>query len=391
MFLRRILDFGRRTGATILRYLKSTYIPFWCAIIFSSIYSIMLVYSCTISNGTRTVTTQIIAVVIGSTAAVIISLMDYERLGELWWLVGGVCIFLVSLTFIAGQSAAGEGAKADDRAWLDIFGVSFQPSELMKIGFLITFSYHLSKVIKDGKLNSIPHLLTLVGHVCLPVGLIIIQRDEGSALMFLVMAAIIILGSGLNWKYIAVAMVGVLAALPLLWQVLSTTQKQRIQAVYSPQEGDELTTLYQQTLGRMAIGSGELTGLGWRKGTMIQSGLVPEDYNDFILTVAGEEFGFIGTTLILFLLASIMVMTINVALTAKDDMGRFICLGFFGLIAAQTIFNVGMVLVVLPVIGITLPFFSAGGSSSMCLYFGVGLVLSVYMRRGESRMSIATL
>lgn len=351
----------------------------------------MLVYSCTIQNGTRTVTTQIIAFLVGSTAAVIISLMDYERLGELWWLVAAVCISLMLLTLVFGGGAAGEGAKADDRAWLDIFGVSFQPSELLKIGFLITFPYHLSKVIKEGKINSIPHLLTLVGHICVPVGLIVLQRDEGSALMFLIMAAIMILGSGLDAKYIAVAFIGFFAALPLLWQVLTTTQKQRFQAVYSPQEGDELDILYQQTLGRIAIGSGELTGLGWRNGTMTQAGLVPEDYNDFILTVAGEEFGFIGATLVLVILASIMVMTINVALTAKDDMGRFICLGFFGLIAAQTIFNVGMVLVVLPVIGITLPFFSAGGSSSMCLYFGVGLVLSVYMRRGESRMSIAGL
>lgn len=389
--MRKVLDSFRRAGRSIYRYLRSTYLPYFCVVIFASIYGIMLVYSCTIQNGTRTVTTQIIAFLVGSTAAVIISLMDYERLGELWWLISAVCISLMLLTLVFGGGAAGEGAKADDRAWLDIFGVSFQPSELLKIGFLITFPYHLSKVIKEGKINSIPHLLTLVGHICVPVGLIVLQRDEGSALMFLIMAAIMILGSGLDAKYIAVAFIGFFAALPLLWQVLTTTQKQRFQAVYSPQEGDELDILYQQTLGRIAIGSGELTGLGWRNGTMTQAGLVPEDYNDFILTVAGEEFGFIGATLVLVILASIMVMTINVALTAKDDMGRFICLGFFGLIAAQTIFNVGMVLVVLPVIGITLPFFSAGGSSSMCLYFGVGLVLSVYMRRGESRMSIASL
>ena len=389
--LRKFLNFWARIGGAIYKYIRTTYVPFWCAIIIASVYSIMLVYSSTIDNGSRTVVTQIIAAVGGSIAAIIISLMDYERLGELWWLVAGVCLFLMGLTFVAGRGALGEESTADDRAWIDIFGISFQPSELLKIGFLITFSYHLSRVIKDGKLNSIPHLIMLAGHVAVPVGLIVLQHDEGSALMFLVMASIILLGSGLDWKYITVAFVAVLAMLPLLWQFLSTTQKTRIQAVYSPQEGDELTTLYQQTLGRIAIGSGELTGQGWRQGTMIQAGLVPEDHNDFILTVAGEEFGFIGTTLVLMILGSIMVLSVNAALTAKDDMGRFICLGFFGLIAAQTLFNVGMVLVVLPVIGITLPFFSAGGSSSMCLYFGVGLVLSVYMRRGESRMSISSL
>lgn len=388
--MHRSVGFGKRAIYAIVRYVRSTYVAMWCVLLTASVYSCMLVYSATYNTGsTRPVFTQIAACVIGYTAAVVISLMDYERLGELWPIVAGVCVTLVGLTFIFGKQAAGEGALADDRAWLDIFGVSFQPSELMKIGFLITFPYHLSQTVKAGKLNSIPHLLLLIAHVAFPVGLIIAQGDDGTALMFLIMAVVIMAGSGLNWKFLAAGFSGALAALPLLWQFLSSDQKNRFRAVYNPKPGDELGSLYQQTLGRIAIGSGELTGQGWCNGTMIQSGIVPEDHNDFIFTVAGEEFGFIGTSLVLLLLVAIMVMTIKTALSARDDMGRFICLGFFGLIAAQTIFNIGMCLVLLPVIGITLPFFSAGGSSSMCLYFGFGLVLSVYMRRGESRRQVS--
>lgn len=388
--MNRTLAFLTRAGKSILGYVKRTYVIYWLVVLACSVYSLMLVYSCTGTSGSlRTVLTQLIACVIGYTAAVVISLMDYEKLGELWYLVAGFCLVLVGLTFIIGQGAQGAYSTADDKAWLNIFGVSFQPSELMKIGFLITFSYHLANTIKAGNINSLPHIFLLLGHIMVPVGLIVFQGDHGTALMFLVMAIFILIGSGVDWKYILAGFLALIAVLPILWQVLSPDQQERFRAVYNPKEGDELGHLYQQTLGRYAIGSGGLTGAGWTDGRMIQSGLVPADHNDFIFVVAAEEFGFIGATVLVILLVGVMILTLKAGLEARDDMGRFICLGFFGLIAAQTMFNLGMCLVVLPVIGITLPFFSAGGSSSMCLYFGFGLVLSVYMRRNVSNMQFA--
>lgn len=378
-------QFGRRFGGAIAGYFRRTYIPYWIVTMCASIYSILLVYSATRSTGSpRTALTQLAACVIGYLAAIVISLMDYERLGELWYLIAGVCVVLVGLTFFVGQGASGEYSLADDQAWLNIFGVSFQPSELMKIGFLVTFSYHLSITIKNKHLNSLPHLLLLLAHIAFPAGLIILQGDQGTALMFLSMAAITLIGSGINWKFLIAGFVAVIASLPVIWQIMPAFQKERIRAVYNPRPGDEMNYLYQQILGRLAIGSGGITGQGWTKGRMIQSGLVPADHNDLIFTVAAEEFGFVGASLVMLILVAIMIMTLNAAIQSRDDMGRFICLGFFGLLAAQTIFNIGMCLVLLPVIGITLPFFSAGGSSSMCLYFGFGLVLSVYMRKNEA-------
>jgi len=387
--MQKTVGLGLRVIRAIGNYCRSTYIPFWIVTIIASIYSCMLVYSATNAFGTRTLYVQIIACVVGYIGAIIISLMDYERLGEIWYVVAGICLFLVGLTFIWGESASGAFSTADDKAWLNIFGISFQPSELMKIGFLVTFSYHLSHTIKDGNLNSLPHLLLLLGHIGVPVLLIMEQGDHGTALMFMVMAVIIIFGCGIDWKYILFAALAVLAALPIIWNILPPFQRERIRAVYNPREGDEMNILYQQTMGRLAIGSGGLTGQGWLKGQMTQGELVPSDHNDFIFAVAAEEFGFIGATAVIVIEILIMVFTLYTALNARDNMGRFICLGFFGLIAAQTVFNLGMCLVVLPVIGITLPFFSAGGSSSMCLYFGFGLVLSVYMRKNESNMRFA--
>ena len=388
--MQKTVNIGKRIIGAIVGYIKNTYLALWVVVLASSVYSCMLVYSATKNLGSnRAVITQMLACILGYIAAIIISLMDYERLGELWYLIGGGCVFLVGLTFFIGTGASGEYSLADDQAWLNIFGVSFQPSELMKIGFIVTFSYHLSLTIKNKNINSLPHLLLLLGHIGLPAGLIVLQGDHGTALMFLSMSVVMLIGSGINWKYLLFGGLLALSMLPIVWQIMPTFQKERIRAVYNPKPGDEMDYLYQQTLGRLAIGSGGLTGQGWQQGRMIQSGLVPADNNDLIFTVAAEEFGFVGASLVLLLLVSIMILSLKTALNARDDMGRFICLGFFGLIAAQTIFNVGMCLVVLPVIGITLPFFSAGGSSSMCLYFGFGLVLSVYMRKNEASMKFS--
>ncbi len=383
--MQKLLVFFKKAGYAIVKYVKTTYVALWVTTLTASVFSCMLVYSATHTLGLRRVVVQMAACLIGYVGAIIISTMDYERLGELWYLIAGVCIALVLATFIFGVKG---NELADDRAWLRIFGVSFQPSELMKIGFIITLSYHLSLTIKAGHINSVPHLLLVVGHGLVPISLILIQGDTGNAMVFAIIFAVMIFCSGIDWKYIALVVIVALAALPVLWQNLPSFQKERIRAVYFPQEGDELNALYQQTLGRMALGSGGISGQGWMNGSLTQSGLIPEDYTDFIFTVAGEEFGLIGCLIILIAELSIIILTLRAAFSARDNMGKFMCLGFFAVISVQTIFNVGMCLVVLPVIGITLPFFSAGGSSSMCLYFGFGLVLSAFMRRNEANLRI---
>lgn len=361
-------------------YFRNTYYVLWGLILMCTIYG------CTLISSARPVAvkTQIMAAILGFGGAFVISLMDYHRMGQLWPIVGGICVFLVGLTFVVGRSAVGENSVADDVAWLNIMGYSFQPSELMKIGFIVTFSYHMSIVVDKGMLNTLSNVIMLGAHAVVPVGLCVLQGDDGTALMFLVMFLIMFFSSGLSWRFIFLGLGAIAAMLPLLWQAMSEHQHERFTAVYNPKEGDEMGILYQQTLGRVAIGNGGVTGGGHGTSTMIQSGLVPEDHNDFIFTVACEEFGFLGAVFLIGLLVAVMCVSLYAAYKAPDSMGRFMCVGFFGMIATQTIFNLGMCLVVLPVIGITLPFFSAGGSSSMCLYFGVGLVQSVYMRTRET-------
>ncbi len=378
--IQAIRQFAVKAANASVNYVRTTYIAMWALILTCTIYGCMLIHSAR----PIAIKTQVMAAMIGFGGAFVISLMDYHRLGQLWPLVGGGCVFLVGLTFVVGQSAIGGNAVADDVAWLNIFGYSFQPSELMKIGFIVTFSYHLSYVVEKNTLNTLSSVFMLGGHALVPVGLCILQGDDGTALMFMVMFLIMFFSSGLSWNFILLGLSAIVAMSPIFWQSMSPHQQKRFSAVYNPQEGDEMGILYQQTLGRVAIGNGGLTGEGHGTSTMIQSGLVPEDHNDFIFTVACEEFGFLGAVFLLGLLFAVMMLSLYAAFKAVDTMGRFMCIGFFAMIATQTIFNIGMCISVLPVIGITLPFFSAGGSSSMCLYFGVGIVQSVYMRTMES-------
>lgn len=389
--MHKTVGWGRRMLFATLDYIKNSYIAFWVVMLAISVYGWLLIYSANYRWGSvqRTIYTQAIAILLGLIAAVFISLIDYERLGELWWLVGGFCVVLMIVTIIFGQGATGASSVSENRAWLKIAGVSFQSAELLKIGFIVTFSYHLAHVTKQNMINNIREVILLIVHMFVPIVLNLLTLEYGNPFMLIFVCIILFISSGINWKYIMAGILSILVAVPLLWNFMAEYQKDRFRAVFNPMPGDELDILYQQTQGKIAMGGGKLLGQGFLKGTMVQNGLVPECSNDFIFTVAGEEFGFIGCMVVIILLVALMIMCVKTALEARDDMGRFICMGFFATIAVQTIFNVGMCLMILPVIGVTLPFFSAGGSSSMCLYFGFGLVLSVYMRRGESKMKIA--
>ena len=150
-------------------------------------------------------------------------------------------------------------------------------------------------------------------------------------------------------------------------------------------ESDIQGATYQQYRGRMALANGGITGQGLFNGSLTQVGGVPEGQNDFIFVSIGEELGFLGCLVVLIVLAAICFRVIRIAWICRKDSGKIICVGFFGMIFAQIFINVGMCVALLPVIGVTLPFFSAGGTSLLCVYLGVGLALNVYMHR-NSRM-----
>lgn len=220
----------------------------------------------------------------------------------------------------------------------------------------------------------------------MPMGLCHLQGDDGAGIVFFSIFLFMSLAAGVKLRYFAILGAAVLVALPIVWKfVMEEYQKKRLTAVFNLDNPSiQMYEGYQQYQGRISIGSGQLTGSGLFNGSRVASQVVTFQHSDFIFSVAGEELGFIGCSLIILLLLLMMVKVIHVAHSSRDDIGKFICYGFFGLIALQSVSNIGMCLALLPVMGVTLPFFSAGGSSAACLYFGFGLVQSVYMHRKES-------
>lgn len=377
----------------IIGYIKNTYKSLWMFSILTTAFGLVMVASATrnAGNGHRTLIMQCIAVFMGYVGAFILSNVDYERLGELWPIVGGMPLLLELSLFVIGSDA---GNGSDDIAWLLIpigggTRLSFQPSELLKIAFIITFSYHLSRVVRAGKFKSLTHVFLLTMHGMVPVLLVAATGDQGSAVIFLLMFLIIIIGAGLAWYYVVIGLGALTGLIPVIWRfVMSADQRHRFTAVYNPQPGDEQGILYQQNLSKMAIGSGQVTGQGLFKGPMVESGKNYADHNDFIYSVIGEELGFVGCILAILLIVIILGLLLRAATLSHDEMGRYLCLGYFGMIASQAVLNIGMSIGVLPVIGITLPFFSAGGSSAMCMYFGLGFAVNVFMRRKETNMRL---
>jgi rod shape determining protein RodA len=311
---------------------------------------------------------QVISFIIGITAALIISKIDYELICRLWPFLSGISIFLVLLTFTS------LGLKvADDQAWLrmPIIG-TFQPSELLKITFIISFATHLSKV--HDKINEFRTVFLLCIHGAIPVLLVFKQGDDGTALVFLCIFVSMLFLAGLRPIYFFIGATGGASAVPVVWQLMDEQKKARFLCLifiekYANNVG------WQQNLALIAIGSGRLWGLGFLKGG---NQYLYARNNDFIFTVAGEEFGFVGGLALFAVLALVLLALFREIIIARDLQGMLLCGGVMSMIGFQSIINLGMNLRIMPVIGITLPFFSRGGSSLVTLYLGIGLALSVY-------------
>ena len=344
----------------------------------ASIYGILMVHSSTrfmLEDGQtifRDAVVMIVAAVLGIVIALVISAVDYEFVTKLWPIIGVVCVVMMIITLIFG---AAPEARPDSKCWLKFGTVYFQTSELVKIGFVITFSMHL-ELLKD-KINDFRSLLLLGVHAVIPIGLVVLTGDMGSALVFVFITIAMLYFAGLHIGFFAAGGILALAASPLVWMfVFSEYQRTRFLALFRPEEfADEA---YQQLKGLNALGSGGFFGQGIFKGTYTQNGIVPEQENDMIFTAIGEETGFLGCIITLALLFLICFEIIKIGKNTREFSTQMICYGMAAIIAAQVVINVGMVLMLLPVIGITLPFFSAGGSSTLCLYVGVGLVFSIY-------------
>lgn len=325
--------------------------------------------------------TQLTSILVGYIGAYVITKLDYRVICKFWYITAFVCTVLMLSTFLFGTSVTGSSG-VDAKAWITLPGkITFQPSELTKIGFIITFSKHLAHLKIKGKVCKFKDVLLLFLHALVPMTLSHLQGDDGATVIFFFMFLTMCYIAGINLRYFLLLFSSALTSLPFLWNhVLAEYQKKRLLCQLNP-EADPLGIGFQQMQGKLSIGSGKILGLGLFNGRRVENGSVPIQHSDFIFSAIGEELGFFGCIFAIALLLVLIFRIIKIASISCDSLGVIICFGFLGLVVSQTVFNLGMCLSLLPVVGVTLPFLSAGGSSAACLYLGLGLIQSVYINK----------
>lgn len=350
------------------------------AVTLCSVISTVLIYSISHNKllegvGSSYWRTQLISMGMGLIAAVIMSFIDYRKLVKLWFIFAPAALILVGLTF---TSLGYQRAGADDQGWIQIGSFSFQPSEVLKLAFILTFAYHLSR--DEEEMNKPLHMLLLCIHALVPIGIVGLQGDYGTAIVFVFIFVFMICSAKISWKYLVAGPFVAAAGIAAMWFfALDEFHKKRVTILFHPGTDPE-NIEYQQDLGLMALKSGKIFGKGlFAKSSEYVS--VPEMHNDFIFTYAGQVFGFLGSVGILIILTYICLKIFADSRVTRDHLGKFICMGAFGLIFSHCIMNIGMVLKTAPVIGVPLPFMSAGGTAMVSMYTIIGLVLSTYSHR----------
>lgn len=298
--------------------------------------------------------------------------VDYRKLRALVWpLYAIMCLLLLGL-MIKGHIIKGA------QSWYDLGPFNFQPSEMGKIVIVLTLAHYLAPRMKT--FRGLHHTFVPLAIVLLPMGLILLQPDLGSAVVFVPIAGAMFWIAGIRkWVVVLFAIVGVAAVLSA-YPHLKPYQRDRLMAFAHPDE-DPLGKGYNINQALTALGSGQLMGKGWGRGTQTNFRFLPEFHTDFIFPTVGEQFGLVGTSLALALMLLLIGLIARVAQVTQDLFGVLIAAGMAAMLATHVVFNVGMAIGLMPVTGLPLPFFSYGGTFMLTCMTAVGLVVGIGARR----------
>lgn len=322
---------------------------------------------------------QIIWIVVSLILMIVVTFIDYETLVKISPIFYGLfIILLITVLFTTPINGAS--------SWFNIGSFSFQPGEFAKVFVILFLTLVISKVQRREKeeINRPTRLLAILGALAVPVFLIIKQPDYGTAMAFLVAAALMLFTAGIDKRYIIGLILIISIAVPLLYNfVLPEHAKKRIDIFLNP-ESDPRGAGYNILQSKLAIGAGGLTGMGLLKGNQTQLGFLYPKTTDFIFSVIGEEMGFLVAGTIIILYVILVTKTIYVAKTAKDEIGALIASGIAGVFLFHMVENIGMVMGLLPITGVPLPFISYGGSSMMTNFIMIGLLLNISGKRQKT-------
>lgn len=349
--------------------------PLFFSMLLACIIGLAAIYSATLSFESYTnIIVQTASFVIGFFAVWILNKIDYDRYGYL-----SKYIYIFSAALLILVLVIGKSGDWGAQSWIRIGPVGIQPSEIAKIGFILTFSQHLTAV--ENKINQPLTLLGLLAHMGILVFLILLQPDAGSAMVFAFIFITLVFAAGISYKYILGALgIGALSLPAIYFFLLSPYQKQRIQVFFNP-DLDKLGSGYNVIQSKIAVGSGELYGKGYLSGTQNQLGILPTKHTDFIFSTIAEEWGFVGAVFIVLLLFFIIFRCIKASQNSSSAYGKYVCLGVAAMLIFHTFENIGMCIGIMPVTGIPLPFISYGGTSLITNMAAIGIVLSVTRRK----------
>ncbi len=315
---------------------------------------------------------RLVHVVVGLAAMAAIMVLDYQVIARAWRPLLLGTILVLALVDVVGRTTLGA------QRWISLGPLgSFQPSELAKLALIITLAKHIAG---HEDLRTWPTIVPILLHVVIPVALILKQPDLGTTLVIGAIVGTMLFAGGAPLRVLGALGASGLAVAPLLWNVLHDYQRQRLLVFLEPGL-DPLGAGYALIQSKIAIGSGQLLGKGLLHGTQTLLHFIPEQHTDFIFTVIGEEFGFVGAVIMLVLFALWLWRGMHIATEAKDRLGMLMAVGVTAMVAFHVFVNVGMTVGLMPITGIPLPFISHGGSALLLMLMATGLLLNVGMRR----------
>jgi rod shape determining protein RodA len=318
---------------------------------------------------------QLLFIGVGVVGMVAVTLIDYRRLRDLAWLPYGAVILLLGLV-VSPLGTERRGTQA----WFQIGAFQLQPAELAKVAVILAVAALLAG--RDIPLKA-RWLTAALALFALPAALILLQPDLGTTLVFVAIAMGMLLVGGVRARHIvilsAVGIIGVVGVLSS--DLLEQYQRDRLSTFLDQNDGTITAENWNLDQSKAAIASGGTSGRGLFEGTQTRLGFVPEQHTDFIFTALGEEMGFVGSATMLALFGLMSLRIWRTAQIAHDRLGTLICIGVLSMLVFQIFQNVGMTMGIMPITGITLPFMSYGGSSTIASWLAIGLVLNVHMRR----------
>ena len=342
----------------------------------ASVMGIVIISSATLSYASRSyVYIQIAALLIGVALYFLFTVIDTDIIADQWPLlvVAEIVLLLLLIPF-------GDAGDTGNKSWIRFFGIGIQPSEIVKVIYIVVSARHISWLRDYRDLNAPLSVMQITAHFGILFLMILgIASDLGNALIFFFIFLVTVFAAGLKLYWFLFGAAGMAIVVPLAWNhVLSTRQKERILAPYDPTidpDGDGVN--WEPNHAKLAQSSGRLTGTGLYQGTQTQSNAINSKHADYIFAAIGEELGMIGCVIVILLLAAIIIRCVYVGVHSRSAFGMLVCFGVAAAFFFQTFVNIGMCLGLTPVIGVALPFFSYGGSSLFTSFAAMGLVSGI--------------